>query len=347
MEYQNLITKFFAGEISEKEIIHLKSWLSQDPENRRIFDNENELWQEASVLIKCKNFNTDTAWINISSRLGLVQENSKSVTILNNNNFRLLIAAATVACLLAIGGISLWVTGNKSFKDVATSTSVIKTNEGEKARIFLADSTEIIMNSESSLQYNGNYNLKDRKVKFAGEAFFDVSTNREKPFIVQLEKINVIATGTRFNIYSFGIEDRIEATLEEGAIQVTVKGKEPVNIKSGQQAIYFVNSQKLIVRDVATDTYTSWKENMLRFNDTPFEEVLRRIGRKYNVKFEITNHELLDLKFTATFIDESVEEVMEMLKSVSPINYKIYYRTSVRDRKYLKPRIVVCKRKTM
>ena len=96
-----------------------------------------------------------------------------------------------------------------------------------------------------------------------------------------------------------------------------------------------------MVRDVNTDTYTSWKENMLRFNDTPFEEVLRRIGRKYNVTFEVTNRDLLDLKYTATFIDESIEEVMQMLKTVSPITYKIHYRTSVNDKQYLKPRIVV------
>ena len=127
---------------------------------------------------------------------------------------------------------------------------------------------------------------------------------------------------------------------------VSVKGKEPVNVKSGQQVVYLVKSKKVLVRDVATDTYTSWKENKLRFNDTPFEEVLRRIGRKYNVTFEITNSDLLNLKYTATFIDEPIEQVMQMLKDVSPITFKIYNRTSVNDKQYLKPRIVVGKRKT-
>ena len=73
--------------------------------------------------------------------------------------------------------------------------------------------------------------------------------------------------------------------------------------------------------------------------------LLRRIGRKYNVTFEITNRDLLNLKYTATFIDESIEDVMQMLKTVSPITYKIYYRTSVKDKQYIKPKIVVGKRK--
>ena len=88
-------------------------------------------------------------------------------------------------------------------------------------------------------------------------------------------------------------------------------------------------------------------KNKLRFNDTPFEEALRRIGRKYNVRFEITNRDLLNLKYTATFIDESIEEVMEMLKTVSPINYKIIKLTSINDKVYSKPKIVVRKRKNI
>ena len=104
--------------------------------------------------------------------------------------------------------------------------------------------------------------------------------------------MTVTATGTRFNVFSFSNENRVETTLEEGAIQVSVKGKEKINVRAGQQAVYFVSSGEIIVRDVNTDTYTSWKENMLRFNDTSFEEVLRRIGRKYNVTFEVSNHEL-------------------------------------------------------
>jgi transmembrane sensor len=325
LEYHNLIIKFFDGEISDSEMILLKSLLELDHENRRIFDEENELWQAVSEQVKLNHYNIDTGWMNISSLLGLGGKSSRSITVLRKINFRILITAATIACLIAIGALGL--------------------STVEKAHIFLADSTEITLNSGSSLQYNGQYNIKDRKVKFKGEAFFNVRTNPEKPFVVQLDHMSVSATGTRFNIFSFSNEDRVETTLEEGAITVSIKGSEPVKVKSGQQVIYFVKSKEVLVKDVVTDTYTSWRLNKLRFNDTPFEEVLRRIARKYNVRFEISNRDLLNLKYTATFIDEPIEEVMQMLKTVSPITYKIYYLSSVNDKKYLKPRIVVGKRK--
>jgi ferric-dicitrate binding protein FerR (iron transport regulator) len=345
VEYYNLIIKFFTREISDSEMIKLKSWLDHDPENRRIFNEENELWQVANVYTNLRNYKTDSVWMNISSRLGLGTNNSRSVTILKKNNFRIIIAAAAIACLVAIGGLSLLIAGKTSFQHIASASTIVSTNEGEKAHIILADSTKIILNSGSTLVYNRLYNIKDRNVEFKGEAFFDVSTNPEKPFVVHLDHMSISATGTRFNILSFGNEDREETTLEEGAITVSIKGKEPVNVKSGQQIVYFVKSKKVLVREVATDTYTSWKENKLRFNDTPFEEVLRRIGRKYNVIFEIADRDLLNLKYTATFIDEPVEQVMQMLSAVSPITYKIYNRTSVNDKHYLKPRIVVGVRK--
>lgn len=346
MEYHNLIIKFFAGEISDSELVDLKSWLEKDPENRRIFDAENELWQEAGSQSNIGAYDNDSAWINISGRAGLGADNPKPVVIMGKAKFRILVAAATIFALVTFGSVILWLTSEKSLSQISNGITRITTNEGEKSRISLPDSSQILLNAGSTFQYDRKFNLSDRMVKLMGEAYFDISTNPQKPFVVELDKMTVTATGTRFNVFSFSNENRVETTLEEGIIHVSVKGGEPVEVKAGQQVVYFVKSGEVLIRDVNPDTYTSWKENMLRFHDTPFEEVLRRIGRKYNVTFEVSNRELFDLTYTATFIDESIEDVMQMLKTVSPITYRIYYRTSASDKQYRKPKIVVGKRKS-
>jgi ferric-dicitrate binding protein FerR (iron transport regulator) len=346
VNYHNLIIKFFTDEISEDEIVLLKSWLESSPDNRRIFNEENELWQEASIKSELGLYRTDSAWKNISVRLGFIKDNMKSVTIISKLNIRLLVAAAIVALLISIGALSLWIKGNPKVQQVLTASTTITTDEGEKANVILPDYTKISLNSGSSIQYNGDYNITNRKVKLKGEAYFDVKTNPEKPFVVQLDQMSISATGTRFNVFSYTEEGRIETTLEEGKIQVLIKGKDPIFMKSGQQVVYFGDTKKFLVRNVTADAYTSWKDNKLRFNDTPFEEVLWQIGRWYNVNFEITDRDLLNLKFTATFIDESIEQVMQMLKKVSPITYQIQNRTSVKDKLYQKPKITIGKRKT-
>jgi len=343
--YRDLIIKFFAGEISDNEITQLKAWLEMDPENRRIFDEENELWQGTGLRTKLEHYEPDSAWMNISSKLGLGKRKIETVKIISRANFRIMVAAASLALVVAIGSLLLLIKEKQTYRLLAAVSSRIETKEGEKARLFLADSTEIILNAGSSLEYDRSYNIENRKVKLSGEAYFDVTTNPGKPFIVELDRMKIVAYGTKFNIFSFGNEDRIETTLEEGAIEVAIPGEKIITLKPGQQVVYFRRTKKTVVHDVSSETYTSWKENKLRFNDTPFEEVLRRIGRKYNVKFEISNSELLEMKYTATFIDETVEEVMQMLRTVSPITYKIYYRTTITDKQYLKPKIVVGKRK--
>lgn len=346
MDEINLINKFLSEEISDEEIIRLKSWLSADPANRKLFNEENELWQDTGLQANIPQFKTDAAWLNLSSKLGLGRRKAGSVIHLNRNYYRLLLAAASVVLLIASGAISLWTAGRLSLRQARLASTQIVTNEKEKSHIYLSDSTEVYLNSGSTLQYNGLYNLENRVVKLTGEGFFDVHTDPKKPFIVQLDQMNVTATGTRFNVFSYRDADRIETTLEEGSINVALTGKQPVKVKSGQQVVYFRESGKLLLREVETDTYTSWKENKLRFIDTPFQEVMIKIARAYKVKIEITNRDLLNLKYTATFIDESIEQVMEMLKTVSPITYKIHYRTSVDDKKYTEPEIIIGMRKT-
>jgi transmembrane sensor len=346
LDCKELVNKFLAGEISESEIVVLKSCLEKDAETRRIFDQGNEIWQESGVKTKLEYFKTDEGWNNISLKLGIGKKESKSVVILNKYKYRMILAAASVACLMAVGGLTLWLSERQSVKQTVVAYTSVSTDEGEKAHIYLSDSTRVFMNSGSNLKYDANYNLNERKVKLSGEAFFNVRTNSEKPFVVQLEDMTISATGTKFNVLSYDNENRIETTLEEGKIQVAIKGQETIELKSGQQVVYNTKTNITVVRDVPTETYTSWKENKMRLIDTPLEEAFRKIARRYNVTFEIQNSDLLDLKYTATFIDESIDEVMLMLKTVSPITYKIYNRTGINDKNYLKPRIVVGARKS-
>lgn len=346
LDYRELLVKFLAGEISDNEADVLKEWLKKDPDNRRIFDIENELWQKTGVKTILDHFKTDEDWSEISGKIGLKKDGEGHLMTITRTRFRILIAAASIAFLAALGGITLWMTERKSVKMISDASTVISTCEGEKARIWLSDSTKVIINSGSNIEYKSDYNVRERILKLKGEAFFDVRTNPEKPLLVQLGEMTISAAGTKFNVFSYENEDRIETTLEEGKLKVEIPGLESIELKAGQQVVYFTKKKKAEVRNVNTETYTSWKENKLRFIDTPFEEVLRRIARRYNVTFEVTSRHLLDLQYIATFIDESIEEVMHMLREVSPITYKIHNRTTVKDKYYLKPKIVVGKRKS-
>jgi ferric-dicitrate binding protein FerR (iron transport regulator) len=337
----DLIVKFLAGESDEKDLKQLKEWLEQDPANRRIFDKEADLWQETNAGTRLEFFREDEGWEILSRKIGADRKNSKKTILLRKNTYRLLAAAASLAVLIALSATGLWLNGKKQLAGYGAATTVIETREGERASLILSDSTRVILNSGTTINYASDFNIDSRKISLSGEAYFDVATNPEKPFEVQLDKLKISAKGTKFNVFSFLNEDRIEATLEEGNIAIAVGEKAPLELSAGQQAVYFRKTGKILVRDVATETYTSWKEHKLRFKDTPLEEVLRRIGRKYNVRFELASTDLLDLKYTGTFIDESIEDVMQMMSAVSPVTCRITYMTSVNDKQYTKPVISI------
>ena len=342
------INKFLTGEISDSELDFFKSWLEESPINRKKFDEENEIWQETNLQAMYEYFNTEKGWKNISKRLnisGNTNTDNKIIT-LRRSVYKRIIAAASIALMVAIGSVFY---GTMKQKPVAiavnSSITEIQTREGERANITLPDSTHVIINSGTTIKYSSDFNVNDRKIWLSGEAYFEVAKNSAKPFHVYLDKIKVVATGTKFNIFSYSSENRVETTLEEGSVQVEIPGKDIIYVTPGQQVVYFAKNNKALVKNVTTEGFTSWKENKLRLNDTPFEEALHNIARRYNVVFEIQDKKLLELKYTATFIDESIEDVMQMLKTVSPIKYKIINRTKISDKTYVKPKIIITSNK--
>ena len=343
---KRLINKFLAGEISDSELDLFKSWLTESCDNRKEFDEKNEIWQKTNLQAKHE-YNAEKGWKNILNNLNhssishKKQVANNQIVVFRKNIFRSIAIAASVAFLIALGGVLHDVIKQKPTLAINSAVTKIQTLEGERATITLPDSTQVTINSETVVKYSSDFNVNDRKIWLSGEAYFDVATNVDKPLHVYLDNITVIATGTKFNIYSYGSENRVETTLEEGSVQVEISGKDIIHLSPGQQAIYFTNNNNAIVNNVTTESFTSWKENKLRLNDTPFEETLRNIARRYNVVFEIQDTRLFELKYTATFIDESIEDVMQMLKTVSPIRYKIINRTTASDKVYIKPVIAV------
>jgi len=340
---RSFVSKFLAGEISDNELDLFKNWLAERRDNRKEFDEENEIWQKINLQAKDDCFNAEKGWKNVSDKLSDGKTHSyNQIVVLKKGVFWSMTVAASVAILIAFGSFFYGTMKKKPTFVVNSAYTMVQTREGERATITLPDSTRVTMNSGSTIRYSSDFNVNDREIWLLGEAYFDVANNSDKPLQVHLiNKLTVVATGTKFNIFAHNAENRIETSLEEGSIQVEIPGKDIIYVTPGQQVVYFKNNNTVMVKDVTVESFISWKENKLRFNDTPFEEALRNIARRYNVTFEIQDTRLLELKYTATFIDESIEDVMQMLKSVSPMRYTIINRTTVSDKTYLKPKIIV------
>ncbi len=323
----------------------LQSWLEQDAANRQIFDRENELWRQTGHRTQTEHYAPDRAWESLSSRLGIGDGGRKKTVLMGRGRYRILVGAACAGIVLLSGVLCVWALKWKDIKIGTAASTTVFTKESERSGIILPDSTLIYLNALSKLEYPGDFNRKDRRVSLTGEAYFDVHTDPGKPLTVCVDDMSIEATGTKFNVLSYKDEKRVEATLEEGTIVITMAGREPVHLQAGEQLVYYRNSKEVRVRKVAPDTYTSWKENRIRFYDTPMDEVLLRLAKAYNIDFRVVGSNILGYLYTGTFIDESIEEIMDMLSKVSPITYQINYRNNLITQTYQKPQIIIRSRK--
>lgn len=199
--------------------------------------------------------------------------------------------------------------------------------KGSVSEMILPDGTVIFLNADSRIRYALEGENGIREVFLTGEAWFDVAKNPKKPFVVHTPLYDVQITGTKFNVKAYENDNEVITTLEEGQVVIqsseNIKLAEDIVLKPGEQAVLSKSSKEFIIRNVNTKWFTSWKDNKLIFINTSLKELVVLLERSYGVEIEVINNEILDLHFDGTLKNESIIEIMEIMKKALPIDYKI------------------------
>lgn len=200
---------------------------------------------------------------------------------------------------------------------------------GKKFELELSDGTKVHLNAGSSLKYPVAF-LKGhhRKVFLKGEAYFDVSKDKEHPFIVNVDDMNVRVLGTEFNISSYPEDKNINTVLVEGSISI-YEDNELYDIKKstlltpGNKAIWNKNNKYISVKKADVDLATAWLDGRLVFRRMTFDEILKKLERRYNVTIVNHNKVIENQQFGASFDIETIEQIMESFNENYEIDYKI------------------------
>ncbi len=196
-----------------------------------------------------------------------------------------------------------------------TSSQVrtISTPRGKSYKVILRDGTMVLMNADSKLTFPTAFEGNQRVVKLVGEAYFKVSKDAKHPFIVQTEKVMTRVLGTEFNLRAYPAADT-HVTLITGSVIVNNRANnKQVKLVPGQDAS-LRNGQDFDVTVVDTDYYVQWKDGFFYFDNLPLVEVMKELGRWYNVDIEIRDNSLMSYRLH--FIAErqaSIDQVVENL----------------------------------
>lgn len=349
-----------SGEATPEELLQLEKLLEEQPLLMLQLLTLEKIWQEKHSLYPA---NTKTAYNRHLQRLSnhlsqpvLQYEEEKKFAgnelqepvERNIRNYRRLwISLAAAASVISFFLLYLQY-GKTSKNNTSLAQNTVSTRPGTRSQLTMPDGTQVWLNAGSKLTYSEHSYLENREVSLTGEAYFDVIKDKAHPFVIHTQTADVKVLGTAFNIRSYPNEEITETALIRGIVEVTphnnpdkkiiLKPYEKLTLRNNDTALKetladgthkdqnetLMVLQKLHTNEKdSTTAETSWTRNTLAFDAETMEQVALKLERWYAVKVVITDKTLRGVKYTGTYTNETLQEVLNSLKLSGKFNYGI------------------------
>lgn len=326
------IWRFLNGELSEEETKEFDLQMVSSPELRQAVRQMLYINHLTENLVRQRSIDPTASWHRLSRRI--------SMSRLKYWTWHYTRTAAAILLplfLLHQYLIQPLLSGHKD--EMITLTSA----PGVVIKTILPDGSEVWLNAQSELSYPIRFESRERVVRLKGEAFFQVKADKRHPFSVMTpEGVSIRALGTAFNVNAYEGETNYQITLARGVVEVA----SPL----GARRERLVPDNKLVVstqtgemRAFQADTYveTAWKEGKMVFRREKLETIARKLSRKFGVIMQLEGDQLMEYEYTATFTDETLEEILELLTMSAPITYTIAKQEKTDDNTFTSRIIIV------
>ena len=280
-----MLLRYIKDTASNEEKSYIEAWLEADENNQRILLQTARIYYANNAMERIASRNPLIAYEKLEQRL------AKRTRLYWLKRF-----SVAAACIIAIIGLSSLI----SYIRVGSSAGApqhitLEANAGIRTHFNLPDGTVVYLNSGSSLSYPMPYDSKERKVCLSGEAYFKVTKDAEHPFIVKTGNIQVRVLGTEFNVRSYSPTD-VRVTLITGKVAVSdTCGVHSVEMVPGQSA-QLSSDGTFAVNEVDIESFLYWKEGFFYFDDVALVDMMKEIGRWYNIDIEFRNSKIMDLR---------------------------------------------------
>ena len=347
---KEILIKFLNDQCSERELAEVIRWIKSESLSNRSSNWGLEDWNS---------FQGEEQYLNKNESDSLLDKIHHKINVSSKYRFhksggarfiRRLTTAAAILLLPVLGMLyySLTKSPQEATQYVGSKVDSLEiiTPVGSRTVVQLPDGTEVYLNHGSILKYPQNFIGATRGVTLSGEGYFKVTHDPEMPFVVQTPFIHVTALGTEFNISAYPDENTIETTLVKGKVALEQKTPERKlrslgTIIPGQHVEYLTETKKIISTIGDVEPYIGWKDGRLIFKNESIVHIADKLGRWYNVEFEFKNEAAKQFTYTATFVDETLLQILDLLKIATPIDYKILPRKKQPDGTFSKQKIII------
>lgn len=253
-----------------------------------------------------------------SSKAVLKLHNGKTLQLENEENDSILEKDGTL--ISNSKGKLAYASGKESEKVLYNQ---VKVPVGGEYQLTLADGTKVWLNSDSEIKYPVQFNKDKRKVWIAGEVYFDVAHNKEKPFVVDVRDVEIGVLGTEFNVEAYSDQKFISTSLVEGSVKLR-KNAESVIIKPDQKAVIGDDERQFAIQNVDAKSIALWKDGIFYFKEASLGTIMEKLERWYDIKVFFSNQSVINKRFSVEVKRyEDINKILDILSKTKKVNFEI------------------------
>ncbi|MFW5755241.1 MAG: FecR family protein [Tangfeifania sp.] len=318
----NLIAKTISGNATSQEIKELEDWKNESSTNDQLIQKSRKVWHKTTSHLSDNEINSDKSGLSHSYNRYLLEQIQR---IRRKTFIYKLAAILAFPVALAIG----WYFSDApvNFQYAPVQLAQVTSPKGHVSKCVLPDGTQVWINTGSTITYDAaRFNKNFREIKLEGEAYFEVTSNKETPFRVNTPMAHINVTGTAFNVTAYPGDTNFETVLAEGSVNLEFKSGVGKNVamKPGQRVIYNQKTAELDIHEVDASIFTSWRNGELLFKDATLNDLIYELERIYDIKFHLQPTDLGEFRFRGMFsYNNNLIEALEKIKRTSGIDYYI------------------------
>ena len=361
---KELLTRYRQKRCTTQDLVILKEILGNEKYAQQILEILTEDIESIQFHESDENVDFDAIFTSIKTKIAPDQAKAKPIKkarkfddplkIMMNRFMRI---ASVLILGIIIGGVFIYYNSRLTYTQKVNYCEV-SAPLGAKSYVVLPDGTKVWLNAGSNIKYSTDFSYHNRNVRLEGEAYFKVAKDKELPFIVNASGLQIRAVGTEFNVKAYDNDGLIETTLIEG--KITLKNtlskhseNSDVVLIPNQKALFIKKNGHLLLSDLPEEVHAnkndiqtiddaqiyilkkidplpviSWKDNRLIIRSETLDNLAVKLERKYNVHIVFNSADVKKFKFTGTLEDETLQQILDVIKLSAPIRYQLDGKTA-------------------
>ena len=307
--HDDLLVKYLLGETTPDENGGVEQWLAADTANQKYYDDFRLIWEESKQFAATSSVDEEASWQKMRNRIQTIA--TEKTKIKSMHSFYWLKIAAMLVIMAGAGVLVYTIFNNGEIKTIAAqSLDKVVTDT-------LPDRSIITLNKNSTVYYPEKFQGNTRVVDLKGEAFFTITPDKAKPFIIHVNDITVKVVGTSFNIKS--TNGNTEVIVETGIVQV-IKNNKEIDLHPGERTLVKKEDSALVKENETGTLYNYYRTKEFECDNTPLWKLVEVLNQAYDANIIIERKELRDLPITTTFNNESLDNILEVIRQTFNIS---------------------------